>query len=138
MEPNFDTARGRLAALDELRGLAILAVVASHVGLVFGPELPAAQILAVPALGVGVDLFFVISGLVVAENVRRLQQEGQGVFWRGAGILGPANFTDRPADLGRRRDDRRFPEGRNWSRRDRRRLEGCCRFLRQFPLGSVF
>lgn len=84
MEPNFDSAAGRLAALDELRGLAILAVVVSHVGLVFGPDLPAAQAFAVPALGVGVDLFFVISGLVVAENAWRLKREAQGVFWRGA------------------------------------------------------
>lgn len=84
MEPNFDSARGRLAALDELRGLAILAVVASHVALVFGPDLPAAQALGAPALGVGVDLFFVISGLVVAENARRLRQEAHGALWRGA------------------------------------------------------
>jgi peptidoglycan/LPS O-acetylase OafA/YrhL len=84
MEPNFDSAHERLAALDALRGLAILAVVASHVGLVFGADLPAARALAVPALGVGVDLFFVISGLVVAENARRLQREAQGAFWRGA------------------------------------------------------
>lgn len=83
MEPNPDSTHGRLSALDELRGLAILAVVASHVGLVFGPDLPAAQALAVPALGVGVDLFFVISGLVVAENARRLRQEAHGAFWRG-------------------------------------------------------
>jgi peptidoglycan/LPS O-acetylase OafA/YrhL len=84
MEPNLDSAHGRLAALDELRGLAILAVVASHIGLVFGPDLPAAQALAVPALGVGVDLFFVISGLVVAENAGRLRRQAQGAFWRGA------------------------------------------------------
>jgi peptidoglycan/LPS O-acetylase OafA/YrhL len=84
MERNFSPAQGRLAGLDELRGLAILAVVASHVGLVFGPDLEAARAAAVPALGVGVDLFFVISGFVIAENLRRLQRETQGDFWRRA------------------------------------------------------
>lgn len=84
MKPNSHAAHGRVAALDELRGVAILAVIASHAGLVFGPELEAARALTVPALGVGVDLFFVISGLMVSENVLRLQQEAQGFFWRGA------------------------------------------------------
>jgi len=84
MEQNVGVPRGRIAALDELRGLAILAVVASHVGLVFGPELEMARALTVPAFGVGVDLFFVISGFVVAENVQRLRQEADGDFWRGA------------------------------------------------------
>lgn len=84
MKPDFHPAQGRFAALDELRGVAILAVVASHAGLVFGPELEAARVLAAPALGVGVDLFFVISGLVVSENVLRLREEAQGLFWRGA------------------------------------------------------
>lgn len=84
MKPDSHPADGRVAALDELRGVAILAVIASHAGLVFGPELEAAQALTMPALGVGVDLFFVISGLVVSENVLRLRQEAQGFFWRGA------------------------------------------------------
>lgn len=84
MKPDFHPAHGRVAALDELRGVAILAVIASHAGLVFGPELEAARALTAPALGVGVDLFFVISGLVVSENVLRLRQEAQGFFWRAA------------------------------------------------------
>ena len=84
MQPNLSSPRGRLAALDELRGVAMLAVLASHVGLVFGPELEAARALTVPALGVGVDLFFVISGFVVAENVGRLRRDAQGAFWGGA------------------------------------------------------
>jgi peptidoglycan/LPS O-acetylase OafA/YrhL len=84
MEANFDPAPGRLAVLDELRGLAILSVLASHVGLVFGPDLAVAKALAAPALGVGVDLFFVISGLVIAENVSRMRERANGAFWRGA------------------------------------------------------
>ncbi len=84
MEPNFDPAHGRLAALDELRGLAIFSVLASHVGLVFGPDLAVAKALAAPALGVGVDLFFVVSGFVIAENVRQMRELANGGFWRGA------------------------------------------------------
>ena len=84
MGPNFDPAQARISALDELRGLAILAVVASHTGLVFGPDLAAARAFNVPALGVGVDLFFVISGFAAAESARRLRREAHGAFWRGA------------------------------------------------------
>lgn len=84
MGQNFDTAQARISALDELRGLAILAVVASHIDLVFGPDLAAARVLSVPALGVGVDLFFVISGFAAAENAKQLRREAHGAFWRGA------------------------------------------------------
>ncbi|RTL89921.1 MAG: acyltransferase [Hyphomicrobiales bacterium] len=84
MGPNFNSAQARISALDELRGLAILAVVASHIGLVFGPDLAAVRILSVPALGVGVDLFFVISGFAACESARRLRLEADGGFWRGA------------------------------------------------------
>jgi peptidoglycan/LPS O-acetylase OafA/YrhL len=84
MGPNFDPAQARISALDELRGLAILAVVASHIGLVFGPDLAAARAFSVPALGVGVDLFFVISGFTASESARRLHLEADGDFWRGA------------------------------------------------------
>jgi peptidoglycan/LPS O-acetylase OafA/YrhL len=84
MGRNFDRVAGRIRALDELRGLAILAVVASHIGLVFGPDLAAARAFSVPALGVGVDLFFVISGFAASESARRLRLEADGAFWRGA------------------------------------------------------
>jgi peptidoglycan/LPS O-acetylase OafA/YrhL len=84
MGPNIDPAQARISALDELRGLAILAVVASHIGLVFGPDLAVARAFGVPALGVGVDLFFVISGFAVAESTRRLRGNAHGAFWRGA------------------------------------------------------
>jgi peptidoglycan/LPS O-acetylase OafA/YrhL len=81
---NFSFATARISALDELRGLAILAVFASHIGLVFGPDLAAARAFNIPALGVGVDLFFVISGFVAAESARRLRLDADGAFWRGA------------------------------------------------------
>jgi peptidoglycan/LPS O-acetylase OafA/YrhL len=84
MGPDLDRSPARIRALDELRGLAILAVVASHIGLVFGPDLVAARVLSVPNLGVGVDLFFVISGFAASENARRLRLEAEGAFWRGA------------------------------------------------------
>lgn len=74
----------RIDALDELRGLAIAAVVLSHVGLVFYDDLPFAQVLAAPALGVGVDLFFVISGFVIVGSFRRLLSTVGGGFWRAA------------------------------------------------------
>jgi peptidoglycan/LPS O-acetylase OafA/YrhL len=84
MGSHFDRIPGRIRALDELRGLAILVVVASHIGLVFGPHLAAARAFSVPALGVGVDLFFVISGFAASESARRLRLEAGDAFWRGA------------------------------------------------------
>jgi peptidoglycan/LPS O-acetylase OafA/YrhL len=84
MGPDFDHSPARIRALDELRGLAILAVVASHIGLVFGPDLAVARALSVPNFGVGVDLFFVISGFAASESARRLSFEADGAFWRGA------------------------------------------------------
>jgi len=72
----------RDARLDELRGLAICAVLASHVALVFANDFALARVFLVPALGVGVDLFFVISGyLIVDSAVRSIARAGG--FWRG-------------------------------------------------------
>jgi len=51
--------------IDGLRGLAVLAVFAGHLGLS-----------AVPGGFVGVDVFFVISGFVIAQVVARRQAEG--------------------------------------------------------------
>jgi peptidoglycan/LPS O-acetylase OafA/YrhL len=59
----------RIGAIDELRGLALVLVMLSHVGLVYGLETDVAYALALPAFGVGVDLFFVISGFVIYRNV---------------------------------------------------------------------
>ncbi len=74
----------RLIALDELRGLAISAVIVSHVALVYRDDSVIAFGLAMPALGVGVDLFFVISGFVIFENATRMIARAPEIFWRGA------------------------------------------------------
>ena len=73
----------RDAPLDELRGLAICAVLASHVALVFANDFPLARMLLLPALGVGVDLFFVISGFLIVERAARSLAKAGG-FWLGA------------------------------------------------------
>ncbi len=73
----------RDARLDELRGLAICAVFVSHAALVFRNDLALAPVLSLPALGVGVDLFFVISGYLVVERAARSVAKAGG-FWRGA------------------------------------------------------
>ena len=77
----------RLLALDELRGLAISAVIISHVALVYRDDSTIAFALAMPALGVGVDLFFVISGFVIFENATRMIARAPQSFWRGAGAF---------------------------------------------------
>jgi peptidoglycan/LPS O-acetylase OafA/YrhL len=73
----------RDARLDELRGLAICAVFVSHAALVFRNDLELAQVFSLPALGVGVDLFFVISGYLVVDRAARSLAKAGG-FWRGA------------------------------------------------------
>jgi peptidoglycan/LPS O-acetylase OafA/YrhL len=73
----------RDARLDELRGLAICAVLASHVALVFANDIALARVFLVPALGVGVDLFFVISGFLIVDRAARCMAK-TGSFWRGA------------------------------------------------------
>ncbi len=71
----LDGKEARLSGLDELRGLAIGLVVLSHVGPVFGEGGTVAALLFAPAWSVGVDLFFVISGLVVERSLRSLRLE---------------------------------------------------------------
>ena len=89
----------RIAAIDELRGLAFLAVLASHLGLIYGLDSTLAYALALPAFGVGVDLFFVIAGFCAARSfqVLAIQTNGNwkvaaGAFWlrRGIRIVPPA------------------------------------------------
>lgn len=95
-------ASERIGAIDELRGLALVMVVLSHVGLVYGLETDIAYSLALPAFGVGVDLFFVISGFVIYRNVRAMSVKagrnvllGAQAFWvrRFVRIVVPAAGT---------------------------------------------
>lgn len=69
--------------LDALRGLAICAVVASHLALVFRDDSALARALLIPALGVGVDLFFVISGYLIVASATRAMAKPDGL-WHGA------------------------------------------------------
>ncbi len=95
-------ASERIGAIDELRGLALIMVVLSHVGLVYGLETDIAYSLALPAFGVGVDLFLVISGFVIYRNVRAMRVKagrnallGAQAFWvrRFVRIAAPAAGT---------------------------------------------
>ena len=95
---------GRLAAIDGLRAIAVLWVVAFHGVLFLGPHVPAGELpglLARPwAHGalqgdLGVDLFFVLSGFLIARMLLAEQaREGRvrlGRFWaRRAMRLMPA------------------------------------------------
>ena len=74
----------RIGAIDELRGLALVLVILSHVGLVYGLETDVAYALALPAFGVGVDLFFVISGFVIYRNVFAMKALAGGNALAGA------------------------------------------------------
>lgn len=74
----------RIGAIDELRGLALVLVVLSHAGLVYGLETDIAYGLALPAFGVGVDLFLVISGFVIYRNVLAMSVEAGGSALLGA------------------------------------------------------
>jgi peptidoglycan/LPS O-acetylase OafA/YrhL len=92
-ETTLATGESRIAAIDELRGLAFLAVLASHFGLAYGLDAPFAYGLALPAFGVGVDLFFVISGFVIAQSFGRIMVQAQDdwklatiAFWLRRGI----------------------------------------------------
>jgi peptidoglycan/LPS O-acetylase OafA/YrhL len=92
----------RIGVIDELRGLALVMVVLSHVGLVYGLETDIAYGLALPAFGVGVDLFLVISGFVIYRNVLAMSVKAGGnaalaaqAFWvrRFVRIAAPAAGT---------------------------------------------
>ena len=62
----------RIDTLDELRALAIGAVMLSHFALAFGSQSIVAFWLNLPDLSVGVDLFFVISGFLIFQNLADL------------------------------------------------------------------
>lgn len=81
--PGGQGADARLANLDYLRGVAALMVCLSHAPFFLGRAGEGGSWLAVPALGVGVDLFFAISGFVVALSLRDLHQRS-GTFGSAA------------------------------------------------------
>jgi peptidoglycan/LPS O-acetylase OafA/YrhL len=74
----------RIGVIDELRGLALVMVVLSHVGLVYGLETDIAYSLALPAFGVGVDLFLVISGFVIYRHLLAMSVKAGGNALLGA------------------------------------------------------
>jgi len=83
----------RIGVIDELRGLAFLAVLASHFGLAYGLDSSFAYGLALPAFGVGVDLFFIIAGYFAAQSFHQLALSSHGdwklatvAFWLRRGI----------------------------------------------------
>jgi peptidoglycan/LPS O-acetylase OafA/YrhL len=76
-------AEDRLVNLDLLRGVAALMVCLSHAPFFLGRAEEGPSWLVVPALGVGVDLFFAISGYVFALSLQNLHQRS-GAFGRAA------------------------------------------------------
>lgn len=83
---NAHEAGERLANLDILRGIAALMVCLSHAPFFLTANGEGAAWLAIPALGVGVDLFFGISGFVVALSLHKLHRQS-GDFGRAAGAF---------------------------------------------------
>lgn len=83
LPPGGQGTDARLANLDFLRGVAALMVCLSHAPFFLGPAGEGGSWLAVPALGVGVDLFFAISGFVVALSLQNLY-ERSGAFGSAA------------------------------------------------------
>lgn len=73
--------RERLVNLDLLRGIAALMVCLSHAPFFLDETGQVGSWLAIPALGVGVDLFFAISGFVIAQALHDLH-ERSGEYWR--------------------------------------------------------
>ena len=90
--PDSDTAVGdgktrRLAELDGLRGLAALSVFFCHAGM-FGPPW---NVLAFLGDGsAAVDLFFVLSGFVLARSLLARRQNYWEFVWRRVARLYPA------------------------------------------------
>lgn len=81
--PGAQGAEDRLVNLDLLRGVAALMVCLSHAPFFLGRAGEGASWLAIPALGVGVDLFFAISGFVVALSLQNFEQRS-GAFGSAA------------------------------------------------------
>ena len=66
--------KDRIETLDELRAMALGAVMLSHFALAFGSQSAVAFWLNLPDLSVGVDLFFVISGFLIFHNLADLTE----------------------------------------------------------------
>ena len=89
---SHDEASARIGQLDELRALAIAAVVLSHIAMAFGSRSRTAYWLNLPDLAVGVDLFFAVSGFVIAVSLRQMidaKLKGEGID-----ITAPAEPAD--------------------------------------------
>ena len=98
---SHDEASARIGQLDELRALAIAAVVLSHIAMAFGSRSRTAYWLNLPDLAVGVDLFFAISGFVIAVSLRQMiDAADRRSCPSGEGILRAAFFSHRRPRLG--------------------------------------
>ena len=61
----------KISGFEALRGVAVVMVMTSHVPLFISLPTALHEVLAVPLLGISVDLFFVISGFVTAQSFAR-------------------------------------------------------------------
>ncbi len=91
-QKEYRRLKGRIETLDELRALAIGAVMLSHFALAFGSRSRIAYWLNVPDFAVGVDLFFVISGFLIFQNLGDLTI-GAGDFRRGVASFHARRLT---------------------------------------------
>ena len=96
----------RIDTLDELRALAIGAVMLSHFALAFGSQSIVAFWLNLPDLSVGVDLFFVISGFLIFQNLADLTETASDFHASCRGLLCAPADPDRASGMGDPRSDR--------------------------------
>ena len=99
---SHDEALARIGQLDELRALAIASVVLSHIAMAFGSRSRTAYWLNLPDLAVGVDLFFAISGFVIAVSLRQMVDAAEGDRVRAARAFYARLFFASPSPLGQR------------------------------------
>ena len=99
---SHDEASARIVQLDELRALAIAAVVLSHIAMAFGSRSRTAYWLNLPDLAVGVDLFFAISGFVIAVSLRQMVDAAEGDRVRARGHSTRGVFFALPSPPGQR------------------------------------
>ena len=81
---SHDEASARIGQLDELRALAIAAVVLSHIAMAFGSRSRTAYWLNLPDLAVGVDLFVAIAGFGIVVSRRQRVDAAEGKCVRAA------------------------------------------------------